>query len=90
MDVQPEHEVLHEALSNKCNDILVKFGGRPISSVSGHSSRISSGLTNPRLLQVSVGLDMAAATISQKTHPEKLIIKKTVENIRRFISGQST
>ena len=33
---------------------------------------------------------MAAAKIPQNTHPEKIIIKEAVENIRRFISDQST
>jgi E3 ubiquitin-protein ligase SHPRH len=41
------------------------------------------------LLQVLVDLNMAAAKIPQNTHPEKIIIKEAVENIRRFISDQS-
>lgn len=42
------------------------------------------------MFQVLVDLNMAAAKITQNTHPEKIIIKEAVESIRRFISNQST
>jgi len=46
LDIQPEHEVLHNDLSNKRKNILVKLEGRAIKSVSNNKSRISSRLKN--------------------------------------------
>lgn len=87
IELQPEHEVLHQELTEQRKKLLRELDSRSVKSVSLHQ-HYSHHRAHSSDEQILVDLTAAMSRINRDSDPEKALLKEAIAEVRQLVTDQ--